>query len=299
MLSLTLRQLDYALAVARHGGITRAAEMLHVSQPALSVALQTLEAHLGQALFLRRPGGRVLPTAFGRVWLEEAGRMAEGLARLADPAALAVLPLRLALFEDLAAILLPPLVAAAPAALPGLALQPQAMGFEPLAEGLRGGSCDLALTWDLGLGAGITRQVLRQVPPHAVLAQDHPLAARAALRLSDLADQPLVLADQGPSLAHLRALFARTGLDAHIAHRTPTLDIMRGYAAHGLGVGLSYTNPAPRLSQDGRPFVTRPLRDAGTEAVVLAQLGPGPLPAPAAPLPALLSGLLDAAFGPA
>ena len=225
--------------------------------------------------------------------------MAAGLARLADPSALAALPLRLALFEDLAAILLPPLVAAAPAALPGLALQPQAMGFEPLAEGLCSGSCDLALTWDLGLGAGITRQVLRQVPPHAVLAQGHPLAARAALRLRDLADQPLVLADQGPSLAHLRALFARTGLDARIAHRTPTLDIMRGYAAHGLGVGLSYTNPAPRLSQDGRPFVTRPLSDAGTEAVVLAQLGPGPLPAPAAPLPALLSGLLDAAFVPA
>ena len=173
------------------------------------------------------------------------------------------------------------------------------MGFEPLAEGLRGGGCDLALTWDLGLGAGIARQVLRQVPPHAVLSPGHSLAARASLCLGDLADQPLVLADQGPSLAHLRALFARTGLDARIAHRTPTLDIMRGYAAHGLGVGLSYTNPAPRLSQDGKPFVTRPLCDAGAEAVVLARLASAPLPGAAIPLPGLLSGLLDAAFGPA
>ena len=57
MLSLTLRQIDYATAVARHGGITRAAEALHVSQPALSVALGQVEAAVGQPLFLRRAGG--------------------------------------------------------------------------------------------------------------------------------------------------------------------------------------------------------------------------------------------------
>ena len=39
MLSLTLRQIEYATATARHGGMTAAAAALHVSQPALSVAL--------------------------------------------------------------------------------------------------------------------------------------------------------------------------------------------------------------------------------------------------------------------
>lgn len=292
MLSLTLRQLDYATAVARHGGITRAAEALHVSQPALSVALRGLEALLGQELFLRRPGGRVVPTAFGAVWLAEAERLRAGLTRLADPSALAVVPLRLALFEDLAATCLAPLIAAAPRALPGIALHPQVMGFGPLAASLRDGVCDLALTWDLGLGAGIDRVVLRHIPPHAVLAPDHPLAARPALNLADLAEQPLVLADQGPSLIHLRALFARTGLDARIAHRTATLDIMRSYAANGLGVGLSYTDPAPRLSQDGKPFVTRALLDAGTEPVVLAALAGRPPQPAAAALVALLRRLL-------
>lgn len=293
MLSLTLRQIDYATAVARHGGITRAAEALHVSQPALSVALQALEAHLGQPLFLRRPGGRVVATSFGRVWLDEAERLRAGLARLADPAALAALPLRLALFEDLAAPCLAPLIAAAPQALPGIDLQPQVMGFAALADSLRGGRCDLALTWDLGLGAGIERQVLCLVPPHAVLAPDHPLASRASLVLADLAGLPLVLADQGPSLSHLRGLFARSGMAPDIAHRTATLDLMRSYAANGLGVGLSYTNPAPRLSADGRPFVTRPLRDAGTEPVVLARRAGAPLSPAATALAPLLLRLLD------
>ncbi|MCX8510044.1 MAG: LysR family transcriptional regulator, partial [Rhodobacteraceae bacterium] len=57
MLSITLRQLEYAVAVGRAESVTLAAEALHVSQPALSVALAQLEAQLGQPLFLRRPGG--------------------------------------------------------------------------------------------------------------------------------------------------------------------------------------------------------------------------------------------------
>lgn len=293
-LSLTLRQLDYAVAIARHGGMTAAAGALHVSQPALSVALRELEAGLGRPLFQRRPGGRVVPTAFGRGWLAEAERQLAGLARLADPAQLAAPPLRLAVFEDLAATCLAPLLAAAAAA--GLAIEPQVTGFEALAAALRQGTADAALSWDLGLEAGVERQVLARIPPHAVLAEGHPLAGRPALRLRDMADQPLILTDQGPSLAHLRALFARAGIAPRIAHRAATLELMRALAANGLGVGLSYTNPAARLSHDGRPLVTRALADAGEERIVLARMPGNPLPDAASALPGLLRQILS---GPA
>lgn len=289
MLSLSLRQVEYALAVGRHGGMGAAAQALHVSQPALSVALAQLEAHLGQPLFLRRPGGRLVPSPFGTRWLAEAGPALAAMARLADSAAPRAAPLRLAVFEDLAATCLAPLIAAATGA--GLALDPLVAGFDDLTQALRQGRADMALTWDLGLDHDTHRQVLALVPPHAVLAADHPLAARESLTLADLADQPLVLADQGLSLAHMRGLFARAGLGTRIAHRTPTLELMRSYAAHGLGVGLSYTNPAARLSQDGRPLVTRPLTNAGAEPLVLAR------PAAAPPTPAMQA--LAALAGPA
>jgi DNA-binding transcriptional LysR family regulator len=58
MIQVTIRQLEYATATARFGGVTAAADALHISQPALSVALAQLEAALGQPLFLRRPGGQ-------------------------------------------------------------------------------------------------------------------------------------------------------------------------------------------------------------------------------------------------
>ena len=58
--------------------------------------------------------------------------------------------------------------------------------------------------------------------------------------------------------------------------------MMRAFAAHGLGVGLGYAQPAPRVSHDGTPFVLRKIVDAGTEALVLARLKTAPEP-PALP----------------
>jgi len=217
------------------------------------------------------------------------------IARRIAAAGLEAPPLRLALFEDLAPVCLAPLIARA-AALPGLTLETRVLGFGALDAALRRGEADLALTWDLGLGPGVLRQVLARVPPHAVLPPDHPLAALPALRLSDLADQPLILADQGPSLAHLRALFTRAGIAPQVAHRTATLELMRSHAANGLGVGLSYTNPAGRIAPDGRPFVTRAIADAGAEPVILAQLDGNALPEAAAGLAPLLAALFT---GPA
>lgn len=277
MLSPTLRQIEYAVAVGQHGGMNAAAQALHVSQPALSVALGQLEAGLGAALFLRRPGGRLSPSPFGHRWLAAAALALEATARLADPRKLDAGPLRLAIFEDLAASCLAPLLAHAECRAGRIVIDASLMGFEALGAALREGRCDMALSWDLGLEADIARDVLLRVPPHAVLAPDHPLTRQSRLRLADLAGEPLVLADQGLSISHMRALFARAGVSPRIAHRTATLELMRSFAANGLGVGLSYSLPAHDLSQDGRALVTRPIADAGSEALVLARLAAGPV----------------------
>lgn len=69
---MEIRLLRYFLAVAREGNITRAAETLHISQPALSKQIIELEEELGQPLFIR--GSR-------RVTLTEYGRLLEQRAR--------------------------------------------------------------------------------------------------------------------------------------------------------------------------------------------------------------------------
>ena len=299
MLPVTLRQIEYATATARCGGVTAAAEALNVSQPALSVALAQLEQALGQPLFLRRPGGRITPTSFGRGWLAEAQAQLDALTRLMSgetPAA----PVRLACFEDLAPTHLAPLLRKLAATAPDIAVAPEILPFETIAEGLRAGRIDLALTWDLGLDGSTDRRALQQIAPHAVVAADHPLAAqsRKGISLAALAGQPLILADQGPSLAHMRALFAARDLPFTVAHRTATIDLMRSFAANGFGIGLSYTRPAGRRSHDGARLVSLPITDAGSEPIILARAAGNALPPPAERIAQLIPGLFTPSQDP-
>lgn len=71
---LDLRLLQHALTLARYRNFARAAEALHLTQPALSRSIAGLEANLGERLFSRTPQGAE-PTAFGQVLLERAERL--------------------------------------------------------------------------------------------------------------------------------------------------------------------------------------------------------------------------------
>lgn len=81
------RHLNYFIAVAEHGGFTRAAAILHVSQPALSQQIRQLEETLGVRLF-DRSGRNTCLTDAGKVWLIYARRalreLAEGQRALHD-----------------------------------------------------------------------------------------------------------------------------------------------------------------------------------------------------------------------
>jgi DNA-binding transcriptional LysR family regulator len=68
---MSLRQFEYALAVAAEGSVTAAAERLHVAQPSMSQQIRNLERELGVQLFARTPTGLV-PTVAGRAFLREA-----------------------------------------------------------------------------------------------------------------------------------------------------------------------------------------------------------------------------------
>ncbi|GAB4384522.1 LysR family transcriptional regulator [Albidovulum sp.] len=275
MLYITLRQIEYVVAVARSGSLSEAAAQLGVSQPSLSNALTQVEARLGHRLFRRGKGRATAPTPEGEAYLREAEALLAQARRLEDPAryARAVTGrLTLGLFEDLAPFHLGALLEALGKALPDVELQYRIADFATLARDMLEGRLDLAVSYDLGLDASFGRQVLARVAPLALMAPGDALAGQREVMLAALADRPLILFEEGLSVRHMLGLFARIGARPRVAHRVRALEVMRSLAARGAGVGLSYSAPAGGRSHEGRPLVTVPVADAfAAEPVVLVR----------------------------
>jgi DNA-binding transcriptional LysR family regulator len=283
MLSVSIRQIEYVVAVAEHGGVTSAADALHVSQPALSVAISRLEEHLGKPLFIRRKGRAVVPTTFGRNFLEESSQILQSLMRLVEPGAAKTgqqQAVTMGCFEDLAPIVVGRLHAFVKQQYPGIVLTTRIGDFEWLYDEMAAGRIDFSVTYNLGLDAGFHYRKATSLLPRALLYAEHPLARQRKISLAELARYPLVLSNQGLSIRHILDLFEHGGVTPTIAHRAPSFETMRSLIANGLGVGLSYTRPGAAISYDGLPVVEVSIADdLKPEPVVIAshKLNP-PLP---------------------
>jgi len=266
-LPFSLRQLQYALAVAENLSFRKAADLCAVAQPSLSAQVAALEEALGVSLFERGRGGvRVTPP--GRALLARMGRLLRDGTDLAqearsflDPLAG---PLRLGILPTLAPYVLPFLAPALQAAFPRL----QPIWIEgptaTLTAGLRDGGLEgalLALEADLG---DLETSPLGQDPFQVCLPAGHRLArGRRPLDLDALEGERLLLLDDGHCLRH-QALAAcgRTRVE-ELGFRATSLSTLVHMVAGGLGITL-----LPRLA-------------VGTEAaratVVLRPLAP-PVP---------------------
>lgn len=273
-MKLNLRQLRYALAVARHGSITLAAERLNVSQPAVSAAIGELEGILGQPLFVRARGAGMSTTSFGRQALERARRLLEDAQALEDLAggehALAG-EMTLACFEDLAPYCLPPLLRALRERLPRLRVEVRECGFDLIGPQLLQGGLDVVISYDLALPPTLALTELCTLAPHALLAVDHPLARQNSVSLRDLCAWPLLLTEQAHSGQHFLDLLRLHQLRPAQLESTRSFELQRGMVAHGLGVAISYTRPSGDYSYDGQPLALRPIAEPlPVQRIVLA-----------------------------
>ncbi|MGI9370874.1 MAG: LysR family transcriptional regulator [Hyphomicrobiales bacterium] len=295
MLYITLRQLEYITAVARAGSISDAAQSLNVSQPAVSVAITQVEAHLGQKIFLRRKGAAIALATHGKAFIEKAEDVLAAASHLENIDTLAsagVNRITLGCFEDLAPRYLAPALHHLRGMRPDIHITPHISDFAGLAEGMRSGQIDFALTYDLGLDANYDRIAFTQAVPHAFFPPDDALAAASTVSLKKLAKRPLILSDEGLSIQHMLGLFRTAGLLPRVTHRASSLELMRSLAANGEGVGISYTTPPGDMSYDGKPVRTARIVDKhAVEPIILARSNLAAAVSPVPELMELLKGL--------
>ncbi len=160
---MLLRHIRYLLAVADHGNFTRAAEALHVSQPALSQQIKQLELSMGVPLF-DRSGRSIVPTDAGRVYLEHARRslreLEAGRRAVMDVSDLSRGQLRLGVTPTFSEYLVAPLIDRFSARYPGVAISLTEMSLEQILDALARDLLDVAIGFTGEHGADIDAQPL-------------------------------------------------------------------------------------------------------------------------------------------
>lgn len=272
MIHFSLRQLEYLVAAAHHGGAARAAQALHVSQPSISKAIAELEALWDERLFVRLHARGLELTAAGTARVRQARAVLRQAESLLVPRAVALQGrLRVGCLSTLGPRYLPDILSRLRAAHPEIEVQLIEGDIESLTRQLERGSLDVALLYDLGLARKIRLEAVADLRPYALLPWGHALARQPRLRLSELAREPLILIDLPHSRDYFLSLFRAAGVTPHIAHESPSMEMVRTLVANGLGVSLLTTRPARDTGYDGKRIACRALHGSlQPQSVVLA-----------------------------
>lgn len=244
---MNFHQLQYALAISRHGlSVTNAAAALGTSQPAISRALKELEKELGFDLFVREGRSFARVTPEGQRVLEYAARALAEIDSLksvvADLNQDAKGTLSIATTHTQARYVLPPVIQAFRRRYPEVDLHLHQGTSEQISEMVAADRVQLAIA--TGSEALFPELVLLPVyrwHRQVIVPRHHPLARAGApkLTLAALEKYPLVtyvFSFSGPS--SLETLFAREGLKPRVALTARDSDVIKTYVRLGMGVGI-------------------------------------------------------------
>ena len=241
-MTISLKQMHYALAVARAGHFGRAAEACAVSQPALSQQIMALESLCGTPLFDRlRSGIRLTP--FGHEFVGLAGEVVKR-AQALDTFVLGQSgqphrPIRFGLIPTVAPYLLPAIFPALTRDLPDIDFTVSENRTDALIAGLIEGSIDVALIGTEPPDDG-PKLVSRPLFEDAfVLATSSKEESAEPVSLSNLAPERILLLDEGHCFRDQTIAACR--LDSDPAARTfaaTSLSTIVEFVANGQGVTL-------------------------------------------------------------
>ncbi len=242
---MSLRELQYLVAVAEHRHFGRAAKACHISQPTLSTQLKKLESYLGVTLFERtNKVSQITPigvrlAAQARRALAEAATLVE-IAR--KNSALLCGPLSLGIIPTLSPYLLPWLVPPLQRSYPELELIVHEDMTDPLLERLHNCQLDAALLALPLHQPGLEFMPLFDERFYFACPSTHPLAKKTAVRGTDLNRSDLLLLTDGHCLRE-QALsacgYSESKLqDRSVDYRCTSLETLRQMVAAGMGCTL-------------------------------------------------------------
>jgi len=271
-MNLELRQLRYFVAVAEELHFTRAAELLHMAQPALSARIRELERAAGAPLFARStrrveltPAGEaLLPHA--RAALEAADRAREALERARRGT---TGTLRMGLVAGTQTPLTSRVLATFSERYRQVRVDPVAHDFSDPSAGLCSGEVDISLVGAPLDETGLELEPLERAPLVAVVSERHPLADREEIAVAELFGYPWPPPDTADRVCRdFWLAMDRRSSPPRLGPVTRSLDRLVQLLATGQVVILAGDWTIPFFSRPGLSVI--PVRDATPVTIALA-----------------------------
>jgi DNA-binding transcriptional LysR family regulator len=268
-MNVSLRQLRAFLAVAKLRHFRRAAESLHLTQPAVSRHIADLEAELDVRLFDRNTR-EVVPTEAGRYLQSAVERVLEELesvlAHVHSEGERRHGKVRVAAAPTLSAGLMPQCIAACARDYPELTVQLHDQVQTLVLDSVRGGEVDFGLAIEPADSETFDSETILHDPFVLVCRRDHPLAKLAAVPWKKLRGEPLVLLD--PTSGSRRLIdyqLATHQIEADVVQQAGHTHTAFRMVEAGLGISVT-----PNLSLPASDLlVVRPLMPVARRAITL------------------------------
>lgn len=263
MFILTLRQLEYLVAVADTGTIAGAADLCKVSAVAVGQGLDELEKQVGTQLTHRQRAKGVELTEVGEVVLAQARQILAGVAALPTLVEHTTQQLRgkitFGVFPTLAPWIVPPVLRSFYDEYPDITVDFQELSPKELGDQLALGQIDFYLTYLKHQPQNTTLHVVAELEPFVIVSENHPFAQRASVTLQDLACEDIVLPGYTPARENISAILQEYGLMDRVKWSPKSSDTLHGIVGENLGVSLLFSFKKIVGSLRGRRIVSIPL----------------------------------------
>ena len=241
---MNLTQLKYFVTVCSCGTVSRAAEVLHISQPSLSMAVRELEAEFGVNLLKRHHKGVSLTPA-GEMLLamsKDILSRAENTVNIMKDLGTGRKVLKLGLPPMIGSLFLTQIYRDFCGQYPDVTIEISEGGYQDLKQKLKDGFLDVAfMSYDDTLNADLSTVFLSKLEVVCCVHKDNPLAMEPFVKLEDLRFTPLVLfEDSFFQTAKLKELFQKEKLTPNILLQTSQLSTVLNVITHNMAAGFLF-----------------------------------------------------------
>lgn len=256
---MDIRSLRCFQTVAREANFTRAAEKLHLAQPAVSMSVKRLENALGLTLFHRNER-RITLTDEGERLLQHADRILQAVAdaelEMQELTGLTRGQVRVGIPSMLGSYYLPELLMGFRHSFPALQLSVVEGGTTHIRRLIEKGDLDIGIVVDGGETDELERVHLMQVETLVCVSPDHPFARQTSVSFQAFLDEELVLFKEGFFHRQVTEQLARHyHVTPKISFETNLIPLIQSVVRHGFGIS-ALLRPAIDDARDliGIPF---------------------------------------------